>query len=84
MECGSQSPRGKKNLSTNLRKLKTYPFFHSEIYVANVPSSTNYIYLDRSAPQNKGYLEHIVMVSGWFFHLPENATEIKEIGQNLI
>lgn len=52
-----------KNLSPNLRKLKMNQFFRSELCIAKVPSSTNYMYLDRSVPQNKGYLEHTVIVS---------------------
>lgn len=70
---------GVGDLSPNLRKLKMNPFFHSELYLAKVPSGTSYIYIDRSAPQNRDDLEHIVMVSDGFFHQLENAIEIQEI-----
>lgn len=61
LDVGVDHPGG-KNLSSNLRELKMNPFSRSEFCFAKVPSGTNYIYLDRSVPQNKGYLEHLVMV----------------------
>lgn len=61
LNVGVDHPR-KKNLSSNLRELKMNPFSCSEFCSVKVPSGTNYIYLDRSVPQNKGYLEHLVMV----------------------
>lgn len=53
-----------ENLSSNFKGSQNESILSFRILLwVVVPSGTNYIYLDRSVPQNKAsYLEHLVMV----------------------